>query len=121
MRARILQDIVTLVTTSGSVPNVNDEPAVAVFVGNVSKGLVPVVYDLIKNDPQSAMLGPISADDIELAYKAHLAQQPGDKEKMSLPLGDVLNFLRSVNWTQVIATVMSLIGALKPAAAPALK
>jgi hypothetical protein len=125
MRATLLQDVIALASESYPFPNFSDPAAVKTWVGTLAQGVTQVVYDAITTDQapaahyqalQQASLGSFSDEEIEDAFAAvkaggKLAAAPVEK----LGDGTILNFLKSIDWAQLIQTVITIIGVIPKA------
>ena len=112
MRAKLLQDVIELAVASQPLPVFSDEAAVAAWIGKLSQGITAIVYDAIHTDAVAAhavcsAAVPYEAHEVEAA----IAGKIGD--------GTILNFLKSVNWAQLIQTIMTIISVIPKTPAPA--
>ena len=105
MRVKILQDLISVAVQCGAPPAWSDEAAVAVWVGKLASGLVPVAYDVILSAPQAFASGPPTASEIEAAYG-----KIGD--------GTLLAWLKTVDWASVLQTVITIISIIPKTPAP---
>ena len=128
MRVNILQDVMALAGEVYPLPSFSDPTAVAVWVGQLSQGVTAVVYDAITSAPepavhcamlQQATLSTFSEEEIEDAFEA---LKTAGKFR-GLPVekigdGTILNWMKTVNWAQLIQTVISIISVI-PKTTPA--
>lgn len=115
MRVEILRDLIAIATKAYPPPAWSDEAAVQVWVGNLVSACVPVAYDLIKSDPATlSAKGEPHAAEIEEAYKSRYAD--GGYEKIGD--GKILAWLQTINWAQLIQTVITIISIIPKAPTP---
>ena len=116
MRTKLLRDVIALAAESYPLPVFSDEPAVTAWVGKLAEGITGIVYDAIKSDP-AAVMGCCYAE-------APYTVAEVDEAAAALPLGkigdgSIIKFLQSVNWAQLIQTVITIISVIPKTPAPA--
>ncbi len=126
MRAQLLQDVIAVATEVYPFPSFSDAAAVSAWVGTLTKGVTQVVYDAITSDPlpatkcaalQQATLGAFSDEEVIYAFEAVKAGKAAVGQAGAIGDGTILNFLESVNWAQLIQTVISIINVIPKQAA----
>jgi len=112
MGDQILADVLALATEAIPLPSFSDEAAVEAWLGKLVQGVTKIVYDAIGGaaDPHAALLA-ISTETFSAAEVHKACERIGD--------GTILNFLKSVNWAQVISTVVAIISLFPKTPAPA--
>lgn len=127
MRAQLLQDVIAVATEVYPFPSFSDAAAVSAWVGTLTKGVTQVVYDAITSDPlpatkcaalQQATLGVFSDEEVIYAFEAaKAAGKAAVGQAGAIGDGTILNFLESVNWAQLIQTVIAIINVIPKQAA----
>ena len=110
MKIEILRDLIAVATDAYPPPAFSDEAAVATWVGKLASACVPVVYDVFQSAPQAlsgfAAEDPPTAAEIEQAYKCNCDACGGYSK---LGDGKILAWLQSVNWAQLVQTIVTII------------
>ena len=116
MREKILADVLALAIEAIPLPNFSDEAGVEAWVGKLVQGVTKIVYDVIggAEDPQAA-LQALSRE----TFSETFAACEVNKACTAIGDGTILKFLKSVNWAQVISTVVAIIGLFPKTPAPA--
>jgi hypothetical protein len=111
MGDKILADVLALATETLPLPSFSDEAAVQAWMGKLTQGVTKIVYDAISGaaDPHAALLA-ISTETFAASEVNKACEAIGD--------GTILNFLKSVNWAQVISTVVTIISLFPKTPAP---
>ena len=124
MRAKILADCVAVAMASYPPPAFSDEAATGAWVGKLAQGLTAVAFDAIKTDAADAkriceaMAGPVTDEEIDAAYNAVNAA-PGFCTAGSVSAigdGKILAWLKTVNWSALLQTIITIISVLPKAA-----
>ncbi len=114
MRQQLLNDLVALAVNSYPPPAASDEKAMVAYVSILAGRATTVVYDLWTTVPVAAKVlaatpfCDVTEGEIELAYAKCCAEHlgaPVDK----IGDGKILEFLKKIPWSQIIAIVISLI------------
>ena len=110
MKIEILKDLIAVATKAYPPPAFSDEAAVAAWVGSLASACVPVVYDVFQSDTKSLNAeAPPTAAEIEKAYNMFCSSTPGYSK---IGDGKILAWLQSVNWAQLIQTIITIIAVI---------
>ena len=114
MRSALLRDLIQVAIQTGVPPAWTDEAAVAAWVGKFASSLVPVVYDVLQNDPpkagEFAAEAPPSEIEIEAAYNLVVAEGG----YAAIGDGHVIAWLKTLPWAQIISFIIAIVPKATP-------